>query len=432
MSHYLRRPSFLPINCLSFLTAGIFASLLFAVNSAALADPWPAWRGPHRNGICDETDLPVKWDAEENIAWKVPMPGPGGSTPVIWGDSIFLTSARGEDLIMICVGTDGKIRWEHTLDSGNREVRGDEGNLASPSPSTDGKHVWAMVGTGILACFDFGGELVWQVDLQERYGEFEISFGMSSTPLLHEDHLYLQLLHSAGAWVIALEKETGTEVWKHNRKSDARAECEHSYASPTIYQDDKQAFLISHGADYTIGHKLENGEEIFRCGDLNPEHNYNPTLRFVSSPVAVPGLIVVPTAKQGPTVAIDPNTRGDVTEKTVWRFRLTADVPSPLIHDGLVYLCRKTGIMLCLDGKTGDLLYEESAHRQQHRASPVFADGKIYLTARDGQVTVIKAGKDFEILAENELDEPMTASPAISDGRIYLRTFENLYAVEKP
>ena len=190
------------------------------------------------------------------------------------------------------------------------------------------------------------------------------------------------------------------------------------------------------GADFVIGHSLQDGHELWRCGDLNPKGNYNPTLRFVASPLAVPGLIVVPSAKNGPVFALQPGISGNVTESTdafFWkRANGTPDVPSPLAHDGLVYLCRENGNLVCLDAKSGEQFYEQRTTADRHRASPVYADGKVHLTARKGTVTVVKAGRQFELLAQNDLGEEISASPAIANGRIYLRTFKALYAIETP
>ncbi|NIP87024.1 MAG: PQQ-binding-like beta-propeller repeat protein [Planctomycetales bacterium] len=178
---------------------------------------------------------------------------------------------------------------------------------------------------------------------------------------------------------------------------------------------------------------MDTGAEIWRCGGLHPATGYNSTLRFVASPVAVPGLIVAPTAKGGKVVGIRPGGKGNITgspEHIAWVFpRHTPDVPSPLIHDGLVYLCRENGNLLVLDAETGQQIYEQRTTRDRHRASPVYAAGKIYLTARNGVVTVVRAGRDFEVLARNDMGEPMTASPLFADGRLYLRTFQALYAI---
>jgi outer membrane protein assembly factor BamB len=292
---------------------------------------------------------------------------------------------------------------------------------------------------GVLACFDVNGNEIWKVDLQERYGKFDIQFGLSSTPIVDGDRIYVQLIH--GAWnktpsrglVVALDKRTGKQAWKHVRATDAIDECKQSYASPVLYRDRQHAFLVTHGGDYAIAHHLDSGDEIWRCGNLNPKNRYNSTLRFVASPVAGEGLIIVPTAKKGKVVAIRPGGSGDITDSTehiAWTLpRNTPDVPSPLIRDGLVYLCRENGNLVCLDASTGEVHYENRTTVDRHRASPVYAGGKIYLTSRKGVITVVRAGKQFESLAQNEIGEPMTASPVIVNGRVYLRTLAALYAI---
>lgn len=420
----------------------MLAALLFAVAlstaAVARAENWPQWRGAKLDGISHETDLPTNWSATEGVVWKVPLPGAAGATPVVWGDRIFLTSAKGKDLVLICINTAGKILWEKQLGSGDAPVRGDEGNSASPSPVTDGKHVWAMLGTGELGCFDFDGNEVWKYNLQDKYGKFNIAFGMTSTPVLDGDQLYLQLLHTNYFLLVRLDGPTGKEVWKHERTSDATDECEHSYASPIIYRDDKHAYFISHGCDYVTAHDLKDGHEVFRCGELNGTGRpYNKTLRFVASPVASEGLLVVPSAKNGPVLGLSLDAQGNITgskDAHIWRRNEnTPDVPSPLVHDGLVYLCRENGILICLDAKSGEEIYQETKEitRERHRASPVYGDGKIYLVARNGVTKVVKAGKKFELLASNDIGEAVSSSPVISGGRIYLRTYDSLFAIGK-
>lgn len=416
------------------LRGALAAVLVGGFAAPASADPWPAWRGPNGDGISAEKNLPVTFGKSQGVLWRTPLPGAGGASPIVWGDKIFVTSAEGDDLVLLGIDTAGKVLWKQSLGGGNKDVRSDEGNSASPSPSTDGKHVWAMMGTGALGCFTVDGKPVWKLDLQQRYGKFDIQFGMASTPVLDDGRLYLQLLHSKGAWVIALDAADGKEIWKHQRTSDAIAECEHSYASPMMYRDPTTKYLLTHGADYIVAHNLKDGGELWRCGGLNPKgQKYNPTLRFVASPLAVPGLIVVPTAKNGPVLGLHTDGSGNLTDRKeayFWRRENnTPDVPSPLVHDGLVYLCRENGVLICMDAKTGQELYQERTESDRHRASPVFADGKIYLTARRGTISVIQAGPKFERLAVNKLEEETTASPAFSDGRIYVRTFEALWAI---
>lgn len=411
-----------------------------ALVSTAMGDNWPQWRGLRFDGISAEKNVPVSWSKTENVAWHLKLPGRAGATPVVWDQRIFLTSVDEDNtgLLLMCVSTDGKPLWRQSMGAGNKDARVNEGNSASPSPSTDGKHVWAFVGTGILACYDVEGHEVWKFDIQDRYGPLKIMFGMTSTPVLDGERLYLQLIHgdrnpvTREALVVCLDKATGKELWQQPRPSPASDENEHSYASPIIYRDSKQAYLLTHGADYIIAHSLDDGRELWRSAGLQPDR-YDRTLRLVASPVAVPGLIVAPSAKGGRMIALSPDGKGDITgtDYKLWEFKPTTDVPSPLIDNGLVYVYRENGVLVCLDAKTGNKLYEERTKEGANRASPVLADGKLYVLARDGTTTVVKAGPKFEVLSINKIDESITASPVIANGRIYLRSFEALWAIGK-
>lgn len=414
--------------------------VVFSTSLSVQAENWPSWRGPTQNGISTEKGIASEWGNDKNIAWKLPLPGPAGATPVIWDDHIFLTSVKEKDLVLWAVSTDGKKLWERKIDSGNQDARNDEGNSASPSPITDGEHVWVFMGTGMLACFDFNGNEVWKFDMEDRYGKFDIQFGMSSTPVLDGNTLYMMIMHGSMrteepgfSKLIALNKKTGKELWAHDRKSDATHENKHGYASPILYQDDNHKYILLHGGDYITAHTLKDGSEIWRCGGINPKGDkYNKFLRLVASPAGKDGVIVVPTAKKGPVLAISADAKGNVTssDKVIWKVKKTPDVPSPLLFDGLTYLCDQAGNFQCVESKTGKEVYPiKRTHRMRHRSSPVYADGKIYLTARDGKITVIKAGRKYEVLAENQLDDFITASPAISNGTIYIRGFDNLWAI---
>ncbi len=411
----------------------LLAWVVIVSSSFARADNWPQWRGPHHDGVSKETKLPVEWSDTKNVAWKLQMPGIGGSTPCVWEQRLFLTSQDGKDVVLLCISTDGKELWKRKLGTAGPLHR-NEGNGASPSPSTDGKHVYAFAGSGEVACFDFDGKPVWQFNAQERYERFGIAYGMHSTPLLHADRLYMQLIHDNGAWVIALDKATGKDVWKVKRISDGTGENKHSYASPCLWTNGKDAYLITHGNDYAIAFSLDDGKEIWRVAGLNPKGvGYRRDLRFVASPVATPDLIVVPSAKFKGVVGIKPDAKGLIeagNESELWRKPSnTPDVPSPLVNDGLVYLCLD-GTLICLDAKTGKQHYSERIYSDKYRGSPVFAGGKVYLTSFRGVITVVKAGPKFEKLAENKMSDQVTASPALANGRIYIRGWETLYAIE--
>jgi outer membrane protein assembly factor BamB len=221
--------------------------VLVCVASVARAEHWPQWRGPRNDGISTEHGIPEGWSKTNHVAWRTPLPGRAGATPCVWGDRIYLTSNEGDDLVLLCVNTgDGKIRWKQKVGSGNQDARAGEGNSASPSPCTDGEHVWVFFGTGILACYTTDGVEVWKTDVNDRFGKIDIQFGMTSTPVLDGDSLYLQLIHGAmkldddtrTGKVIRLDKKTGKTIWEVDRITNAQFECKHSYASPFLYRHD--------------------------------------------------------------------------------------------------------------------------------------------------------------------------------------------------
>jgi outer membrane protein assembly factor BamB len=447
MRHRLRETTVKP-SCRLALSACL---LLFV--GQGRAENWPQWRGPENNGISKEKGLPTRWSATENIAWKLKLPGEGSSTPAVWGDHIFLTCQEDSEVVALCISTAGKELWKRSLGPANRtgsiRVLGNfgDGNIASPSPSTDGRHVYFFAGNGEFAAFDFSGKEIWRFDAQQRYGMFNIQFGVHTTPVLYGDRLYIQLIHSGGArtekgkeaLVVAVDKATGKDVWKAVRLSEGTAENEHSYASAFVWHNDKDAYLVVHGNDYATAHSLQDGKEIWRVGDLNPRDpkigRYNYTLRFVASPVCTPDLIVIPSAKRGPVVGLKPDATGKVmlgNKHIQWRIKAnTPDVSSPLVYDGLVYLSRENGDLLVLDATTGVELYNKMTHNHRHRASPVYADGKVYMMAGDGTVSVVQAGKKFKLLASNKLPDRTLASPVISGGRIYIRGYQYLWAIEE-
>ena len=416
--------------------------LVFEGINLASADDWPQWRGADFKSVSSEKDLPVKFNRESNMLWRLEMPGTAGSSPIVVGENVFVTSVEGDDLVLICIGTDGKQRWKKKFPGGNKNSR-DGANSASASPCSDGKHVWAMMGNGALGCFTVDGKSVWMKDLQEVYGKFDIQFGMSSTPLLDNGKLYLQLMHgnmrskkTSKGQVICLSADTGEQVWMQLRETDGYAENKHSYASPTIYREGDVEMLITHGADYVIAHSLKDGSEIWRCGGFNPHgESYNPFLRLVASPVCADGVVIAPTAKGGPVLAIAANQEGDLTMKQnalKWKLRRgTPDVSTPVVYDGIVYLAGEKGDLTCLDAKTGKQLNRARLMADKQRSTPVAADGKLYIADRRGTVFVLKAGADQEVLATNRLGEETTSSPAIANGKIFIRTFDALYCFGK-
>ncbi|NBP79658.1 pyrrolo-quinoline quinone [bacterium] len=439
----MTRSRLFSVCALAVVGCGLQAGSVSAENAR-----WPQWRGVAGDGIASEQSLPEHWSKSENVLWRTPLPGRAGATPCIWDDRIFLTSNEGDDLVLMCVArADGRVLWKKTVTSGNQDARSGEGNSASPSPSTDGEHVWAFFGTGILACYTCDGEEVWKFNVGDRFGKLDIQFGMTSTPVLDGDAVYLQLLHGPMRLddqtrigkVIRLEKNTGKTVWEFDRITDAQFECKHSYASPFLYRDGTREFLVVHGADCITGHALDNGRELWRFGGLNGPNDLNPkqhdgTFRFVASPGIVPGTIVVPTAKAGPTVCLKVNDDlvGDCTGKTSvvrWVLPITPDVSIPLVSEGLVYLLHKDGKLQCVELESGEEVYFERTHTGQHRSSPLLADGRLYFGSNDGWVSIVKAGPEFELIESVDLGEQVSSSPIAVDNTLYIRSGDALYAI---
>ena len=412
--------------------------LLIAICVAALAAPasadnWPQWRGPHNDGLSSEKGLPTEWNAEKNVVWKLKMPGPGAGTPAVWGDKIFVTSPDGDNVVLLCAGTDGKEKWKEKLsDTGAKRYRNPsrgEVSDASASCTTDGKHVWAYVSNGTLACFTVDGKRVWETDLQ-KYGAFRIQFGCHWTPVVYKGAIYTQVMHRNAQAVVAFDAATGKELWKKDRPGYGKGESPDTYASAFVWEGEGGPLLVVHGNDYCTGHKLADGTEVWRVQGLNPSNNM--AWRFVSCPLVTPDLIVVPSCKSGPTVAFNPvGAKGNIDPENkaeLWRVNSTPDVIAPIRVGGVVYYTGD-GPFTAVDAKTGKQLYREQLTKATHRSNLVAADGKIYVTAVTGETDVVQAGKEFKKLGTSTLPDTLVGSAAISDGRIYFRGFEYLWAI---
>jgi outer membrane protein assembly factor BamB len=397
------------------------------------AENWPQWRGPGLNGVSTEKNLPVKWTTEENVVWKVAMPGFSGSTPIIWRDRIFLNVANGDVLEFWCLDkSKGEVLWKKQLGAGNVKMR--KQNMSSPSPVTDGRSVYVMTGTGILKGFDFSGKELWTREIQKDYGNFGLNWGYASSPLLFEDSLYVQVLHGMKtddpSYVMRIDKKTGKTLWKVDRPTSAIRESPDSYTTPALLRYGKSTEIVITGGDCVTGHDPETGQELWRANGLNPDKN--EFYRIVASPIIFNEIIYAPTRVK-PLLALKAGGRGDVTSShLLWSTVNGPDVPTPVTDGKYFYIVNDRGIMWCLDAKTGAEVYgQQRIKTGAYSASPVLADGKVYVTNEDGLTTVVAAGPKFEVLAENPLNDYVLSSPAISDGRIYIRTTGHLYAIGK-
>jgi len=385
------------------------------------------------NGTSGETGLPVKWTADENIAWKLPMPEWSGSTPAIWGDLIFLTVAQGDALSVWCVDRRGPtVLWKGSIGGGNHKER--KQNMSSPSPVTDGTAVYALTGTGMLKAFDFKGTPLWTRDIQKEYGRFGLNWGYASSPLLHGDALYVQVLHGMKtdepSYLLRIDKKSGKTVWRVERPTDAISESPDAYTTPALLKYGTTTKIVVSGGDVVTGHDPASGKELWRFKGLNPKND--PYFRIVASPLVV-GEIVVAPSRQNPVVGIKPGGRGDITRTHLaWQFDRGPDVPSPASDGTRLFLVTDNGVVYALDLKTGAVVWgPERLESGTYSASPVVADGRVYVTNEEGFTSVFAAGPKFELLAENPLSDYTLSSPAISEGQIFIRTAEHLVAIGK-
>jgi outer membrane protein assembly factor BamB len=377
----------------------------------------------------------------KNVAWKLQLPAYSGSTPIIWGETIFLNVATGTntgELELWAIDRNKPaVLWKRPIAGGNNMQR--KQNMSSPSPVTDGRHVWVLTGVGALKAFDFKGTEVWARDIQGDYGRFGLNWGYASSPLLKDNALYVQVLHGMKtddpSYVMKVDAMTGKTLWKVERPTIARNESPDSYTTPLWVPVGNGAELVITGGDAITGHDPATGKELWRADVLNPQNNGN--YRIVASPTLVDGLIIAPS-RVNPLVAIRPGGRGDVAAShVVWQFAQGPDVPSPVSDGKLLYVVRDTGVVHALDVKTGAVVYGPERLPTgigDYSASPILADGKIYVTTEgDGVTTVFRAGPKFEILSSNSLAGDCSpyclSTVAISDGQLFIRTSSYLWAI---
>jgi outer membrane protein assembly factor BamB len=457
----------------------VCALMTFLAGNALLSANWPHWRGPAHNGVSPETALPVTWGATceaqaaqtpapaapsgrgrgfgfgqegrpltplgcakfktDNIAWSLPLPAYSGSTPIIWGDRIFLnvaTAANSGELELWAIDRrTPSVVWKRRLADANHMER--KQNMSSPSPVTNGRHVWVMTGVGILKAFDFDGKEIWARDIQKDYGRFGLNWGYASSPLLKGDALYVQVLHGMKtddpSYVLKIDANSGKTLWRVERPTPAQHESPDSYATPTWIEANGRAELIVTGGDVVSGHDPSTGKEFWRADVLNPDRNR--AYRIVASPTIVGDLIIAPT-RNNPMTAMRPGGSGDVARThVVWSFAQGPDVPTPVSDGKLLYVVRDNGVVFALDVKTGTTVYgPERLPAGTYSASPILADGRIYVTTEeDGKTTVFRAGPKFEILSTNSLlgdcSPYCLSTVAVSEGQLFMRTSSFLWAI---
>ncbi len=405
--------------------------------SSLSAGDWMSWRGPAGNGAAVGRGYATTWSAASNLVWKVPVAARGASTPVVAGDRIFLTGTQDGLNRVLCYNRDGRQLWQVALGDAVPGKPGKDGTGANPSAVTDGESVFAYFKSGDLGGFRADGTQMWSINLQDEYGEDTLWWDLGTSPVLTRDAVIVACMHSGPSYLAAFEKKTGKLLWKHERELGAPEEAAQSYATPVVVSHADFDELVVLGADHVTSHDGRDGKELWRLSGLNPTgHKY---FRSIASAAVGDGIVVAPYARGNSLTAVRMGGTGDVTEShVIWANEETsADVPTPAIADGRVFVCRDTGdqrgTVDCLDLETGKVIWSGQLpkNRNTFRASPVVADGRVYLARQDGTVFVVDATADsFQLLAENSIaDEHTVATPVFVDGTILLRTDAHLYLI---
>lgn len=410
---------------LVMLTFTLFTSFTFA------ADTWPNWRGPDYNGVAVGTGYPTTWSATENVAWKVELPGRGSSTPIVWGNHVFVTCGVDGKNTLLAYNLSGQELWRDPVGT-ERAGKNKKASGANSSCVTDGESVIAYFKSGDLYCADFAGKKRWQVNLQEKFGEDTLWWDLGTSPVLTQKYCVVAVMQTGGSYVAAFDKKSGDLAWKVDRNLDAPEEAAQSYSTPVVYRSNAEELLIILGADHVTAHRADTGAEVWRVGGLNPtQHKY---FRSIASPAVLDGVVIAPYARGDLVTGIKLGGKGDVTTTHVaWKKQGNGpDVPSPAAANGRAFILNDKGVVTCVEVATGNVVWTGQTEKNRHgfSASPILADGKLYVTREDGKTFVLAQGPDFQILAANDLDGTQTvASPVFVNGRILLRTDTHLYCI---
>jgi outer membrane protein assembly factor BamB len=439
------------------------AVVWFTACAVLSAQNWPSFRGPAASGVADGKEpTAVKWNAAtgENILWKTPLPGVAVSSPIVWGDRVFVSTAVSSDpssgirtglygdvepakdvskhswkLVALDRRT-GKVLWERVAHEGiPKTKRHPKSSQATATPVTDGRHVIVSFGSEGLYAYDIDGKLLWTKDLGVlNAGWFydpDYEWGVGSSPIIWKNLVIVQCDIQKNSFIAAFDVTTGQPAWRTAREEIP------SWSTPAIFEHDGRAELVTQATTFIRGYNPESGKELWRLGG-NSEIT-------IPTPIVGPGVIIVTNGYRGvqPIFAIKPGASGDITLKgdattnefIAWSTNRGGPyIPTPVIYGDLLYVLAINGVLAAYDVKTGQRVYQERvAGGGSFSASPVAADGKLYLTSEDGDVFVVRAGPKYELLATNPMSQVIMATPAIANGVIFIRGLKDVFAIaQKP
>jgi outer membrane protein assembly factor BamB len=400
--------------------------LTLQVVSDARGDNWPRFRGPNGTGVSDDKTIPVEW-TEKNILWKCDLPGSGHGSPIVWGDRIFLQTAGKDsmDRRMVCIDAKtGDIKWSTPVPAGKGKTH-QKNSLASGTPATDGKQVYAIFWDGKdleVAAFDFDGKLLWNKD----QGTFTSQHGAGHSPVVYDAKVYFNNDQDGSAKIVALDAKDGSEVWSKTRR--AFRSC---YSTPFLLDrpDGKPELVVTS----TAGIAAYNPAN----GDLNWDYHWSfdgMALRTVASSVLCQGLILACSGDGSgarDAIAIKAGGKGDISQTAlVWENKKTLPyVPTVLARGEHIFFVNDHGLAGCFAAKTGDEVWSKQLQGGDVSASPIMIDGKIYIINERGDVYVLAADDKFKQLAKNSIGEGVSATPAVADGRLYVRGNQHLFCI---
>ena len=398
----------------------------------ALATDWPRFRGPNGTGVSADKNVPVEWTAK-NIQWKVPLPGTGNSSPVVWGERLFVQSsaADGSERTLHCLNTaDGKEVWKQSIRANKAKTHA-KSSLASSTPATDGERIYVMFWDGdktFLHAYDFDGNKAWDYDL----GKYESQHGAGQSPIVHDGLVILANDHDSGAILVALHAKSGKLAWDAKRKHYKAC-----YSGPFVIEaDGKPTQLVVASTTCVTGYELKTGKVIW-----NYEWAFDTAepLRTVGSPIASQNLVFVTSGTGGGdrrmlALKADsmPDNKGDITKTgLVWENQKSFPyVPTLLAQGDYLFFVHDKGLAGCYVAKTGEEVWNKRIDGN-YTASPILIDGKVYACSEEGDVTVFAAAKDFKLFAKNSLGEMIMASPAVANDQLYIRGKKHLFRIGK-
>jgi len=429
--------------------------LILVTASVASAQNWPSFRGPNASGVA-AGNAPTSWNGEKssNVVWKTAIPGFSHSSPIIWGNKIFLITAISSDPATkfaakgqgIGLATDtvkhtwqiycldkvsGKVLWSKTAYEGTpRAKRHIKASQANSTPVTDGRYVVAMFGSQGLDCYDLDGKVIWKKDVgildPGLWDDPTSSWGHASSPVIYKDLVIIQADGHKQSFIAAYNLKDGSQAWRVERNEIT------SWSTPTLNTSAMRTELVANGGRFIRGYDPLTGKELWRFSDDNTEVK-------MQAPLVAEGLIYIsggyPAGR--PIYAFRSGATGDISLKPgqetndfiAWKsIKGSPYTPTPIIYNDIYYACADNGVLSAYEAKTGERIYQERLP-SSFSASPIAADGKLYLASEDGDVFVVKAGRKFELLATNSMGQPLMATPAISDGLVILRTTDSVFAV---